>query len=86
MSVFSDALNEDYQTPDRVDESNVVVIEPFRFVKPYPFVFRAGPKKRWVGEKLVDVFTREFKTLPREAYEKKIREGSITVNRKKNGS
>ena len=83
MSIFSSEVNEDYKMPDRVDESNVVIIEPFRFIKPYPFVFFAGPKERWVGEKLVDVFAKEFKQHPKEVYEQKIRDGHITVNKKR---
>lgn len=84
MSVFTNDINEENSQGNEIkDESNVVIIEPFRFIKPYEFTFTAGSKERWVGQKLVDVFSNEFIMATREEYEDRIRKGKIIVNGKK---
>lgn len=58
----------------------VVVIGPFRFIRPYYFTFPCTAKGRWFGRKLVDVFCQEFKHWSRDVIEQRIRDGDITVN------
>jgi len=39
-----------------------------RKVYPYYFTFTTFTKGRWVGEKILDVFAREFRAHPAEEY------------------
>ncbi|KAF0309273.1 RNA pseudouridylate synthase domain-containing protein 2 [Amphibalanus amphitrite] len=54
-----------------------------RKVYPYYFTFTTFTKGRWVGEKILDVFAREFRAHPAEEYERCIRAGTLTVNYQK---
>lgn len=51
-----------------------------RKVYPYYFTFTTFTKGRWVGEKILDVFAREFRAHPAEEYERCIKAGTLTVN------
>ncbi|KAK0162585.1 hypothetical protein PV327_006352 [Microctonus hyperodae] len=51
-----------------------------RKVYPYYFTFTTFTKGRWVGEKILEVFAREFRAHPAEEYERCIRAGTLTVN------
>lgn len=51
-----------------------------RKVYPYYFTFTTFTKGRWVGEKILDVFAREFRAHPAEEYERCIQAGTLTVN------
>lgn len=50
---------------------------------PYYFTFTTFTKGRWVGEKILDVFAREFRAHPAEEYERCIKAGTLTVNYEK---
>lgn len=50
---------------------------------PYYFTFTTFTKGRWVGEKILDVFAREFRAHPAEEYERCINAGTLTVNYEK---
>lgn len=50
---------------------------------PYYFTFTTFTKGRWVGEKILEVFAREFRAHPAEEYERCIRAGTLTVNYQK---
>ncbi|KAK3931353.1 RNA pseudouridylate synthase domain-containing protein 2 [Frankliniella fusca] len=54
-----------------------------RKVYPYYFTFTTFTKGRWVGEKILDVFAREFRAHPAEEYERCIKGGTLTVNYEK---
>ncbi|GLH04629.1 Uncharacterized protein GBIM_10301 [Gryllus bimaculatus] len=54
-----------------------------RKVYPYYFTFTTFTKGRWVGERILDVFAREFRAHPAEEYERCIRAGTLTVNYEK---
>lgn len=54
-----------------------------RKVYPYYFTFTTFTKGRWVGEKILDVFAREFRAHPAEEYERCIDAGKLTVNYEK---
>lgn len=54
-----------------------------RKVYPYYFTFTTFTKGRWVGEKILDVFAREFRAHPAEEYERCINAGTLTVNYEK---
>ena len=45
-----------------------IIHEGRRWVKPYHFAFQAYAKKRWFGDTLMELFTREFKAYPQEYY------------------
>ena len=53
-----------------------------RFVKAYKHEFTTFAKRRWIGLKLIDVFTTEFKAYSAKYYEDAIEHGKITVNNK----
>ncbi|KAJ8961157.1 hypothetical protein NQ318_008837, partial [Aromia moschata] len=54
-----------------------------RKVYPYYFTFTTFTKGRWVGERILDVFAREFRAHPAEEYERCIQAGTLTVNYEK---
>ena len=54
-----------------------------RKVYPYYFTFTTFTKGRWVNEKILDVFAREFRAHPAEEYERCINAGTLTVNYEK---
>ena len=51
-----------------------------RYISPYYFTFTTHCKGRWVGKKLIDVFTNEFRMESPAYYEAAIRNGKITIN------
>lgn len=55
-------------------------ITGLRKVYPYYFTFTTFTKGRWVGERILDVFAREFRAHPAAEYERCIRAGTLTVN------
>lgn len=83
--VKADFINKDRPgfTEDRYDETSFYFENGLRKVYPYFFTFTTFTKGRWVGEKILDVFMREFRAHPLEEYEKAIRTGSLTVNDEK---
>jgi len=54
-----------------------------RKVYPYFFTFTTFAKGRWVDEKILDVFVREFRAAPPEEYERSLEAGKLTVNYEK---
>ena len=57
----------------------------------YNHVFTCHAKRRWIGQKLVDIYSHEFKAFSQDYYEKAITNwntndpnfnGKITVNKK----
>lgn len=44
------------------------IVAGLRKVYPYYFTFTTFTKGRWVGEKILDVFAREFRAHPAEEY------------------
>nr|CAD7415476.1 unnamed protein product [Timema poppensis] len=65
---------------DRYDETAYYFENSLRKVYPYYFTFTTYTKGRWVGEKILDVFAREFRAHPAEEYERCIKTGMLTVN------
>ncbi|XP_036318482.1 RNA pseudouridylate synthase domain-containing protein 2-like [Rhagoletis pomonella] len=65
---------------DRYDETSYYFENGLRKVYPYYFTFTTFTKGRWVGEKILDVFSREFRAHPPEEYERSILIGSLKVN------
>ena len=53
---------------------------PFRFVQPYPHVYRTYAKGRWIGKELLATLVKEFKAYPPEYYEQCVLNGMIMVN------
>lgn len=51
-----------------------------RHIKPYPYVYNAPAKKRWLGRLLLDVVAEEFGSCPREFYARQVRAGRLRVN------
>ncbi|XP_055370718.1 pseudouridylate synthase RPUSD2-like [Condylostylus longicornis] len=68
---------------DRYNETSYYFENGLRKVYPYYFTFTTFTKGRWVGEKILDVFSREFRAHPAEEYERSINSGSLTVNYEK---
>ncbi|XP_053949814.1 pseudouridylate synthase RPUSD2 [Anastrepha ludens] len=65
---------------DRYDETSYYFENGLRKVYPYYFTFTTFTKGRWVGEKILDVFSREFRAHPPEEYKRSILTGSLKVN------
>ncbi|XP_033315683.1 RNA pseudouridylate synthase domain-containing protein 2-like isoform X1 [Bombus bifarius] len=70
-------------TDERYNETSYYVENGLRKVYPYYFTFTTFTKGRWVGEKILEVFAREFRAHPAEEYERCIRAGTLTVNYQK---
>ena len=58
--------------------TNVITVISFLFL-----VFKTHSKLRWVGEKIIDIFAREFRAHPVEEYIRRITAGDVTVNGEK---
>jgi len=65
---------------DRYAETSYYIENGLRKVYPYFFTFTTFTKGRWVGEKILDVFAREFRAQPAKEFERCIETGSLTVN------
>ncbi|XP_055295687.1 pseudouridylate synthase RPUSD2-like isoform X2 [Sitodiplosis mosellana] len=70
-------------TDERYHETSYYTENGLRKVYPYYFTFTTFTKGRWVGEKILDVFAREFRAHPAEEYERCIKAGTLTVNYEK---
>ncbi|CAL8088037.1 unnamed protein product [Orchesella dallaii] len=67
-------------TDERYNETSYYTENGLRKVYPYYFTFTTFTKGRWVGEKILDVFAKEFRAHPVEEYERCIKSGTLTVN------
>ncbi|XP_004529442.1 RNA pseudouridylate synthase domain-containing protein 2-like [Ceratitis capitata] len=65
---------------DRYEETSYYFENGLRKVYPYYFTFTTFTKGRWVDEKILDVFSREFRAHPPEEYKRSILTGSLKVN------
>ncbi|KAF2359490.1 Pseudouridine synthase RluC/RluD [Trinorchestia longiramus] len=65
---------------ERYNETSYFIENGLRKVYPYYFTFTTFTKGRWVGEKILDVFAKEFRAHPAEEYERCIKSGTLTVN------
>lgn len=62
------------------EETEYYVENHLRKVYPYYFTYTTFCKGRWVGKKLIDVFSEEFRAHSKEEYEKNIKAGNIKIN------
>jgi len=67
-------------TEAKYEETETYFEKNLRKVRPYYFTFTTHAKGRWCGEKLSDVFAREFRALEPQEYKRCIQEGFIKVN------
>ncbi|XP_064554002.1 pseudouridylate synthase RPUSD2 [Drosophila montana] len=67
-------------TDERYQETSYYMENGLRKVYPYYFTFTTFTKGRWVGEKILDIFSKEFRAHPAEEYERCIQTGTLTVN------
>ena len=51
-----------------VSLTSLPLLTGFRYVKPYYFTFTTHAKGRWVGLKVIDVFSREFQAETPQFY------------------
>jgi hypothetical protein len=49
---------------DEEQKPNYLHIYPFRFVQPYPHVYRTFTKGRWIDKQLLATLVKEFKAYP----------------------
>ncbi|XP_066143649.1 pseudouridylate synthase RPUSD2-like isoform X1 [Euwallacea fornicatus] len=70
-------------TDERYNETTYYIENGLRKVYPYYFTFTTFTKGRWVGERILDVFSREFRAHPAEEYERCIQASTLTVNYEK---
>ena len=61
-------------------ETTCYSVRGLRYVTPYYFTFTTHCKGRWVGKRLIDVFTQEFRMESPAYYEAAIRNGKITID------
>lgn len=71
-----------YRSDQVFDATIYIVKDSLRFVKPYSHEFTTFAKRRWVGQSLLDVFSREFKAYSSDYYTKAIESGKIRCNGK----
>jgi hypothetical protein len=73
MTTFPRRAENEFQLVcDQVDELRIAILfSGLRKVYPYYFTFTTFTKGRWVGEKILDVFSREFRAHPAEEYVRK---------------
>lgn len=62
------------------EETDYYIQNYLRKVYPYYFTYTTFCKGRWVGKKLIDVFSEEFRAHSKEEYEKNIKVGNIKIN------
>ena len=67
-------------TEAKFEETETYFQGGLRRVRPYYFTFTTHAKGRWVGEKLSEVFAREFRALEPAEYERCIEQGLVRVN------
>ncbi|KAH8306686.1 hypothetical protein KR044_006529 [Drosophila immigrans] len=65
---------------ERYEETSYYIENGLRKVYPYFFTFTTFTKGRWVGDKILDVFSREFRAHPPEEYQRSIEAGTLQVN------
>nr|CAD7568911.1 unnamed protein product [Timema californicum] len=83
QSIYTSLLHSRGYYRRRELRSLVLPLLRLRKVYPYYFTFTTFTKGRWVGEKILDVFAREFRAHPAEEYERCIKAGTLTVNYEK---
>lgn len=81
--------SKDYQKDKKKKEENKATDEPvyikergLRFVKQYQCEFLSYAKKRWIGQTIFDIYSKEFKAFSKKYYEVAILDGRISVNGK----
>jgi len=67
-------------TEAKYDETETYFENGLRKVRPYHFTFTTHAKGRWVGDKLSDVFAREFRAMEPKEYVRCIEAGLVRVN------
>lgn len=65
---------------ERYDETSYYIENGLRKVYPYYFTFTTYTKGRWVGETILDIFSREFRAQSADIYKRCIEDGTLTVN------
>ncbi|XP_064466495.1 pseudouridylate synthase RPUSD2-like [Ornithodoros turicata] len=65
---------------DKFNETEYYFENGLRKVYPYNFTYTTFCKGRWVGHLLLDVFSREFRALSKDAYKNALESGRVTVN------
>ena len=67
---------------DKYDETSYYFDQEkeLRKVYPYYFTFTTFTKGRWVGDTILDIFSREFRAHSAEEYKRCIETGTLTVN------
>ena len=68
-------------TEAKFEETETYIENGLRKIRPYYFTFTTHAKGRWCGDRLKDVFAREFRALDPEEYERCIKEGLVKVRK-----
>ena len=71
----------DQHTDAKYEETETYFEAGLRKVRPYYFTFTTHAKGRWCGDKLSEVFAREFRALEPEEFRRCIQEGFVQVRR-----
>ncbi|KAI9018131.1 pseudouridine synthase [Phycomyces nitens] len=72
----------DFRLIDDLGSAEYYIEDGLRKVKPYFFKYQAYAKGRWLGRKLLSVFTEEFRDRSEQYYKYAIEKGLITINDK----
>lgn len=69
--------------PENYDSNTYYIKNGLRHVYPYSYFYQAYVKKRWIGRKLREVITTEFRDIPSTKLEERFNLGMIWVNGRK---
>ncbi|KAG0175302.1 hypothetical protein DFQ28_001831 [Apophysomyces sp. BC1034] len=73
----------DFRDAEDLANVNYCFEHGLRKVKPYYFKYQAYAKGRWLGRKIIDVFTSEFRDRNEAYYNRAIEKGLVTINGEK---
>ncbi len=62
------------------EHTNYIIDGPLRRLEPYYFTYMTHCKERWIGRKILDVFSTEFRLYPRSYYVNALNEGRVSIN------
>ncbi|GAB4816797.1 hypothetical protein N2152v2_003843 [Parachlorella kessleri] len=63
----------------KIQADDYVIVNGYRFVKPYHFDFMCNVRQRWFGQNIVDIMSREFPARDRQYYLAALADGRLRV-------
>ncbi|XP_054711628.1 pseudouridylate synthase RPUSD2-like [Uloborus diversus] len=72
--------------PKTQNYSHYFIEDGLRYVYPYQYEFSNFCKQRWMGRRLIDIYSEEFPLYPVEEYLRRISTGMVKINGKSMGA